>query len=88
MTTNELLKLTAWQNASTVLGYDPTYVRRDAFGWYIVWSEYGNRQSTYGWEVDHIRPTILGGADTASNVRALHWQNNARLGGMLGGATG
>jgi len=81
-------KLKAWLNAHEVLGHDPAYVRRDDFGWFIQWSDYGNRQSAYGWEIDHIRPTALGGLDTASNVRALHWQNNARLGGLLGGALG
>ena len=88
MTTNEGRKLAAWQKASLALGQDPAHVRRDAFGWYNVWSQYGDRKSEYGWEVDHVRPNVLGGGDTDTYVRALHWQNNARLGGMLGGATG
>ena len=51
MATNDDLKRAAWLMASQVLGYDPAYLRRDAFGWYIVWSEYGDRNSVYGWEI-------------------------------------
>ncbi|MEX0828180.1 MAG: HNH endonuclease signature motif containing protein [Haliea sp.] len=79
-------KLAAWQKASPVIGYDPSQVRRDALGWYIVWSEYGNRKSDYGWEIDHHIPTILGGGDGVANLRALHWRNNASMGGLLRGA--
>ena len=81
----EARKLSAWAKASAVPGRDPNHIRRDAFGWLIVWSEYGDRQSVYGWEVDHAQPTILGGASGHSNLRALHWRNNASLGGLLGG---
>ena len=85
---SDTLKYAAWQKATPVIGRDPNYVRQDAFGWYIVWSDYGNRDSDYGWEIDHISPTILGGLDIPANVRALHWRNNASLGGMLSGASG
>jgi|APSaa5957512535_1039671.scaffolds.fasta_scaffold68823_2 hypothetical protein len=84
----EVEKITAWQRARTVLGRDPNLVRMDDFGSYIVWSEYGNRQSEYGWEVDHIRPTALGGPDILGNLRALNWRNNASLGGLLSGSGG
>lgn len=86
--TSETLKIIAWRNARAVLGRDPTQVRQDAYGWYIVWSEYGNRNSDYGWEIDHVVPTALGGLNSAANVRALHWKNNSRLGGLLSGALG
>ena len=79
-------KLIAWNNASPVLGHDPNLTRKDAFGNFIVWSAYGDRGSDYGWEIDHIRPTVLGGGDNGSNLRALHWRNNSGLGGLLGNA--
>ena len=81
----EQRKNAAWQKASVTLGYDPNHVRKDAFGWFIRWSDYGDRTSEYGWEIDHIQPTTLGGADVLGNLRALHWRNNAGLGGLLSG---
>ena len=78
-------KRAAWEKASPVIGYDPTDFRRDAFSWWIRWSDYGNRDSDYGWEIDHTTPSVLGGGDALSNLRALHWRNNASLGGLLSG---
>jgi 5-methylcytosine-specific restriction endonuclease McrA len=79
-------KQTAWNKAHIVPGYDPRHVRRDDFGNFIQWDQHGNRNSNTGWEIDHRRPTLLGGADTLDNLRALHWRANASLGGSLGGA--
>ncbi len=36
-------------------------------------TEYGNRDSQYGWEIDHINPD---GGDGLSNLRPLQWANN------------
>jgi hypothetical protein len=47
--------------------------RKDECDAWISRKAYGNRQSDYGWEIDHISP---GGADTLSNLRPLHWKNN------------
>ena len=85
MSTLEQQKLAAWRKASPVIGY-PDSVRRDAFGSYILWSDYGNRLSPWGWEIDHTVPAALGGGDGLSNLRALHWRNNASLGGLLSAA--
>ncbi len=79
-------KIAAWRKATPIIGYDPAIWRRDAFGWLIRYSDYGIRNSKFGWEIDHMRPTRLGGGDQLSNLRALHWRNNASLGGLLGGA--
>ena len=50
----------------------------------ICRTEYG-LYSTYGWHVDHIVPTILGGDDGFINHRPRHWQGNTAAGGLLGG---
>ena len=70
-------KIAAWQKAIIVGGYDPSIYRKDRFGLWIKWQEYG-MTTNYGWEIDHIVPTSLGGLFVPSNEEATHWQNNRR----------
>ncbi|UKK83834.1 HNH endonuclease [Sphingopyxis sp. BSN-002] len=58
----------------------------DDFGNVIRWENYGQTDSEYGWEVDHIQPSALGGQNHFGNLRALHWRANRSLGGFLGNA--
>jgi hypothetical protein len=78
----ESRKRIAWANTLPVMGR--LDVRMDCDGRHIMWGEYG-RLTEYGWEIDHIRPTILGGPDVAGNIRARHWRGNRSAGGILGG---
>lgn len=70
-------KLSAWSLAQPAPNYDPTRYRRDAYGSWIAWTEYGQR-TTYGWEIDHELPKahFPGAANQPANQRALHWKNN------------
>lgn len=75
--TSELINQ-VWQKAVFVsdnnesMGY-----RKDACGAWIKKSDYGNRNSQYGWEIDHIIASSNGGSDALNNLRPLHWRNNA-----------
>jgi len=73
-------KSAAWNKAQVVANNDPNAWRGDECGAWINWKEYGNRDSQYGWEVDHITSKDHGGTDANSNLRALQWQNNASKG--------
>ena len=83
--TLEQKKAHVWSMCRTIPGYDPSIWRMDCNDAVIRWSDHGNRQSDYGWEVDHIIPVVVGGGDHAMNLRALHWRTNATAGGVLGG---
>jgi hypothetical protein len=51
-------------------------IRRDDWGTLIREKDYGNRDSQYGWEIDHIVEKHKGGSDEIYNLRPLHWRNN------------
>jgi hypothetical protein len=80
-TKEERDKLTAWNNAFAVPG-NPEH-RYDCDNRLIRWSEYG-RYSEFGWQIDHIQPSVFGGLDIPSNYRARHWRGNTLAGGLLG----
>ena len=62
-----------WIKGEIVSGNDPDIWRKDECDAWIKRSEYGNRNSQYGWEIDHISPE---GSEDVSNLRPLQWQNN------------
>jgi hypothetical protein len=82
---DEARKLAVWAKGRIIPGYPETVWRHDDFGRVIRWSDYGDRSSEHGWEIDHIHPTSLGGIDHLTNLRPLHCAVNAGLGGLLSG---
>ncbi len=74
---HEARKVSAWNKARPIPGYDPAVWRQDAFGDTILWSDYGKR-TEFGWEIDHQLPQSKYPFLTwnMSNLRALHWKNN------------
>ena len=74
-----------WERGTIVSNNEPSVHRKDECGAWIQRSAYGNRNSMYGWEIDHIRPVSEGGPDYIDNLRPLQWQNNAhKQDGKLG----
>ncbi len=66
-------KSAVWSKGRVVAGNDPNVWRKDTCGAWIGWRFYGDRDSRYGWEIDHINPH---GGDDLSNLRPLQWENN------------
>lgn len=73
-------KLQVWKMAKEIDNIDSDIWRQDYAGAWIRFSDYGNRNSQYGWEIDHLKPLSKDGLDDSTNWLPLQWQNNVRKG--------
>lgn len=84
MELTENQKRTIWEEGTIDDKYPSDQVRKDACGAFIRYSDFGDRDSVFGWEVDHIYPASRLKADddvdNFANLRPLHWKNNASKG--------
>ena len=77
-----------WEKAQRVEGYDPARFRKDACGAWIIREHYGDKESPFGWEVDHIYPDSKLASknvpmrliDDPNNLRPLNRKNNESKG--------
>lgn len=67
-----------WKKATKINEKDE--YRKDYAGAWIKRGEYGNRNSLYGWEIDHRKPKSKYGSDNVDNLDPLHWENNSYKG--------
>ncbi len=73
---NEVQKV--WEKGYEISGLDRKVWQEDSMGNKIKRDEYGNRDSDYGWEIDHIHPKSKGGGDELSNLQPLQWEANMK----------
>ena len=84
MELTEDLKRAIWEKGIEDDKYPSDKIRKDACGAFIRYADYGNRDSIFGWEIDHIYPASkLKGNDDVDNLlnlRPFHWKNNESKG--------
>lgn len=68
--------LAVWDKGTIVDDMDPSVWRRDDYGNIIYFADYGDTESAYGWEIDHITPLSEGGSNELFNLRPLNWKTN------------
>jgi hypothetical protein len=69
-----------WEKGTIVSDYDSDMYRKDACGAWMIKKEYGNNESIYGWEIDHVFPKSLGGDYDLKNLRPMQHNNNSSKG--------
>lgn len=72
-----------WSKGRIIDNFSPLEWRWDKCGSVMKFSEHGNRNSEFGWEIDHINPVANGGGDELTNLQPLCWENNAKKSDQL-----
>ena len=80
LSADEATKKAVFAKGSEIAGFDPTIWRRDICGHAMNYSDHGNTESEYGWEIDRISPEAKGGQSTLDNLQPLYWKNNRKKG--------
>ena len=77
MSFDEKMISDVWAKGQVVGSNNPDEYRKDECGAWMYFSHYGNRNSQYGWEIDHITFVNHVASDELNNLRPLQWQNYA-----------
>lgn len=72
----------AWNSAKTIGGKDTNKYRQDPYGNVMYRNSYG-KNSSMGWEVDHIKSKSRDGSDATKNRQALNTTVNRAKGNTL-----
>ena len=71
-----------WDKGASIPRVNQNVERLDSLGNRILYLEYANRDSDFGWEMHHVVPAAEGGPDDLSNLEPLYWKDNVRLGNL------
>jgi len=82
MATKESKRKNLGKKTKKVRGKDPNLYRQDPYGNLMYKPSYG-KDSSMGWEVDHIKPKSQGGSDSTKNLQALNTKVNKEKGDSL-----
>ena len=66
-----------WAKGQVAGSNNPGEYRKDECGAWMYFSHYSNRNSQYGWEIDHITFVDHVASSDLNNLRPLQWQNYA-----------
>lgn len=80
---SDILTMQVWKKGVIDPMLDSKLWRRDVRGDLMYGPSYGDVNSPYGWEIDHIVPVSKNGSDLLSNLQPLQWENNRRKGDTL-----
>lgn len=72
---NEILIEEVWNRANKVNGYDGSTWRTDPFGSPILRTDYGNKESRYGWVLRRLRAASPARENCALDFDAVQVQN-------------
>lgn len=64
----EDLKRAAWARTSPVSSANAWEIRKDCLGNLVRYTDFANRHSPFGWELDYV------GSTDPANLRALNWR--------------
>ena len=64
----EDLKRAAWARTSPVSSANAWDIRKDCLGNLVRYTDFGNRHSPFGWELDYM------GSVSPDNLQALNWK--------------
>ena len=74
---SDFTKLQVWNKAQIIPGVEPAHRRKDVYGSWIDWNQYGvTSKNGTGWEIDHIISLANGGDDAIANLQPLQWENS------------
>ena len=76
MAFSEIQIQAVWEKGQEVDTFDSNKYRKDAAGAWMQRDKYGDVESPYGWEIDHVYPKAKDGKDELINLRPMHWANN------------
>lgn len=73
---DSITESSVWEKGEPISGLNPSQFRRDSYGRTMRWEDHGDKNSHFGWEIDHIVPRADGGRHELANVQPLHWRSH------------